>query len=114
MCSGQPDAYSLAIIYIGASVLSRVKGTQMTDVLSAQGTSFIQLISSMGQPSPGHGVTRGGDWRLPSRNSAGQGDTCGASVDVYAFKGFPGERRGVGVPCRMSRGTRWARALEVA
>lgn len=34
---------------------------------------------------------------LPSRNSAGQGDTCGASVGVRAFNGFPGEKRGVGV-----------------
>lgn len=76
-------------------MLSRVKGTQMVDVLSAQGTSFIQLISRMGQPSPGHGVTRRGDRPLPSRNSAGQGDMCGALVGICGV--FPGQRRGVGV-----------------
>lgn len=88
--------FSLAIVCTGPSVLSRVKGTQMTDVLSAHGTSSIQLIFGMGQPSPGYGTIERGNWRVPSRNGAGQGDTCGAMMGVCIFKGFPGGRGGVG------------------
>lgn len=99
-------------------MLSRVKGTQMVDVLSAQGTSFIQLISRMGQPSPGHGVTRRGDRRLPSRNSAGQGDMCGALGICGGLprteEGSWGGPFGRDLPWRISGWTRWARAPEVA
>lgn len=69
--------YSLVIVDTGPSVLSKVHGTQMLGVLSAQGTSFVQLIFSMGQPSAGCGIIGTGNQHLPFRN-------CGAGRHMYS------------------------------